>query len=75
MTNIHATKVIAALDGTAAVARIFGLSMPSVSNWKREGIPDSRMMYLRAVKAAELEGIDLDAATAPGHRQPTLEAA
>lgn len=63
--NIHATQVIDALGGTAAVARIFDLSMPSVSDWKKDGIPSARMMFLRATKKKELDGIDLTAATAP----------
>lgn len=61
--NAEATKAIDALDGTAAVARIFGLSMPSVSDWKRDGIPRARMMYLRVAHAKKLKGIDLEAAT------------
>lgn len=71
--NLHATQVIDALSGTAAVARIFKLSMPSVSDWKKEGIPEARMMYLRVAKRKELAGLDLDAATAP-KRKATDEA-
>jgi len=62
--NIHATNVIEALGGTAEVARIFNISMPSVSAWKKEGIPDARVMYLRVAKKKELAGIDLTLATA-----------
>ena len=58
-----ATSVIEALGGVAEVARIFKIAMPSVSNWKHEGIPDARMMYLKVAYAAQLKGIDLDAAT------------
>ena len=58
--NIHASKVIDVLGGTAAVARIFDISMPSVSDWKHLGIPKPRMMFLRAVYAEKLVGIDLD---------------
>lgn len=62
--NQHAVKVIDALGGTAEVARICKVRMPSVSDWKRDGIPAARMMFLGAVHASELQGIDLDAATA-----------
>lgn len=62
--NVYATQAIKALGGTAAVARLFDISMPSVSDWKKEGIPRARMLFLRAVHIKELAGIDLQAATA-----------
>ena len=62
--NPHAQKVIDALDGTAEVARLCEVRMPSVSGWKRDGIPPARMMYLREVRKDVLVDIDLDAATA-----------
>lgn len=61
--NAPATKIISALGGTAAVARMFGLTMPSVSDWKRDGIPKTRMMYLQAAHADKLQDIDVEAAT------------
>ncbi len=61
--NTQAIKIIEALGGVAEVSRIFKIAMPSVSNWKHEGIPDARMMYLKVAYAAQLKGIDLDAAT------------
>ena len=45
--NLHASKVIDALGGTAEVARMFGVRMPSVSGWRTEGIPKARMMYIK----------------------------
>ena len=66
--NTHAIQVIEALGGTTDTARICGVSMPSVSNWKRAGIPPARMMFLRVAKRKKLAGIDLDAATSPGHK-------
>ncbi len=62
--NTHAAKVIDALGGTAEVARLFEISMPSVSDWKRDGIPPARVMFLRVAKRKQLAGIDLQAATA-----------
>lgn len=61
--NQQATQIIEALGGTAAVARMFSLSMPSVSDWKKTGIPRARMMYLQAAHASKLKGIDAAAAT------------
>lgn len=61
--NAAATKVIEALGDTAEVARMFEVRMPSVSDWKRTGIPRARMLYIRAVRPDVLEGIDVEAAT------------
>jgi hypothetical protein len=62
--NISATQVIEALGGTAAVARLFDVAMPSVSAWKERGIPRPRMMFLSVAHKKKLAGIDLTAATA-----------
>ena len=62
--NPHATQVIDVLGGTAEVARLFDVRMPSVSDWKRDGIPHARMMLLRETHKAQLADIDLAAATA-----------
>lgn len=43
----EATRVIDALGGTADVARIFGISLAAISQWRENGIPDARLMYLR----------------------------
>ncbi|CAB5687003.1 Uncharacterised protein [Comamonas aquatica] len=62
--NPHATQVIDVLGGTAEVARLFDVRMPSVSDWKRDGIPHARMMLLRETRKEQLGDIDLAAATA-----------
>ena len=62
--NQYAVQVIEALGGTAEVARMCKVRMPSVSDWKRDGIPAARMMFLSAVHAQTLQGIDIEAATA-----------
>ncbi|MDH1765139.1 helix-turn-helix domain-containing protein [Comamonas aquatica] len=74
--NPHATQVIDVLGGTAEVARLFDVRMPSVSDWKRDGIPHARMMLLRETRKEQLGDIDLSAATAArrGRRaKPTQE--
>ncbi|EFI63659.1 MULTISPECIES: hypothetical protein [Comamonas] len=68
--NTSATKVIDALGGTFAVARIFDIKPPSVSDWKRDGIPRARVMYLKAAYRKALAGIDLAEATAPLRTRP-----
>lgn len=66
--NTHAEKIIDRLGGTASVSRLFDVRMPSVSNWKKDGIPRARMMYLEAVLPEAVNGIDTRAAT----RKPCL---
>lgn len=63
--NTEAIKIIKALGGTAAVARLFDVRMPSISDWKKKGIPKARMMHIKAAHAQALVGVDVDAATAP----------
>jgi len=53
-----ANTVIDRLGGTTAVARIFGIEPPSVSEWRRHGIPDSRLLYLRLAKPIAFIGLD-----------------
>lgn len=53
------------------MARIFGVAMPSVSDWKKDGIPSARMMYLQATRKKELAGIDLNAALSAPKKQAT----
>jgi len=62
--NTHATKIIEALGGTAEVARMFEVRMPSVSEWKITGIPKARMQYIKAVHPEALHEVDAAEATA-----------
>ena len=71
--NNHASQVIAALGGTAAVASLCEVSMPSVSNWKKLGIPYARMMFLRLARPEQLSGLDLLAATTERRYRTTAE--
>jgi hypothetical protein len=43
------SEVIERLGDTSAVAAIFGIKPPSVSEWKKTGIPPARRMYLQVV--------------------------
>lgn len=72
--NHHAAKIIDAIGGTADAARFFEVRMPSVSDWRRHGIPRARMMYVKAARPEALDGVDVDAATAL-HRAPMPEPA
>ena len=44
------SKIIDALGGTVAVADICGVKPPSVSEWRKVGIPPARLMYLRLLR-------------------------
>lgn len=47
-TTLDASTVIDRLGGTNAVAAIFGIKPPSVSEWKeKNAIPRARLMYLQ----------------------------
>jgi len=48
--NAEANRVIDALGGTGAVARMCEVNDSAVSQWRKDGIPRSRLMYLRAVR-------------------------
>ncbi|AZY48835.1 Cro/CI family transcriptional regulator [Bordetella avium] len=51
MTTKHPdSDIIDALGGTAAVARLCGVKQPSVSDWRKDGIPRARRMFLQAVR-------------------------
>lgn len=39
--------IIDSLGGTKAVAALFRIKPPSVSGWRKKGIPSARMDYLR----------------------------
>lgn len=44
-----ADKIIDALGGTSAVARLCEVEPPSVSDWRKNGIPKARLMFLKAI--------------------------
>ena len=43
-------KVIDALGGTNTVAALCEVSPQAVSQWRTDGIPPARLMYLKAVR-------------------------
>lgn len=47
MKEKTSSEIIDALGGTTAVARIFDIRPPSVTEWRTEGIPKARLMYLK----------------------------
>lgn len=49
-TPEEAKRVVDALGGTAAVARIFDITAASVSGWKQKGMPLYRQQFLRLLR-------------------------
>lgn len=57
-------KLIDELGGTAAVARLFDIKPPSVSEWKRKdrGIPKARLQTLKLLRPDLFEDPNREAA-------------
>jgi hypothetical protein len=47
---MNASQIIDALGGTAKVATLCEVSMAAVSQWREDGIPKPRLMYLRLAR-------------------------
>ena len=47
---MDANQIIDALGGTFAVARLCNVRPPSVSEWRRTGIPEARLQFLRLAR-------------------------
>ncbi|MNY56268.1 hypothetical protein D3C86_1923270 [compost metagenome] len=73
--NAPATQIIQALGGSTAVARLFKIAVPSVTKWKKQGIPRPRMMFLELAQPQALQGVDTQAATSKVEQQPAEEVA
>lgn len=44
------SQTIDRLGGTSAVANLCDVKPPSVSEWRKEGIPKARLMFLRLAR-------------------------
>jgi hypothetical protein len=65
MTTEKHSELIDALGGTTEVARLCRVTSQAVSKWRREGVPEARLMYLQAIRpevAARLICFNQDAA-------------
>lgn len=47
---MNSVQIIDALGGTAETARLCEVEMSAVSQWKTNGIPPARMMFLRLAR-------------------------
>lgn len=57
------TEIIDLLGGTLAVARLCQIKPPSVSEWRRYGIPSARRMYLQAIRPDVFKAVHQDTKT------------
>lgn len=55
------SKIIDSLGGTAKVAEICRVRPPSVSEWRRRGIPDARMQFLELLRPEVFHQLRADA--------------
>jgi len=47
---MSSSEIIDSLGGTSAVADLFGLTTGAISQWRVNGIPDARLMYLKLLR-------------------------
>jgi hypothetical protein len=47
---MNASEIIDALGGSSAVAELCEVTSGAVSQWRTNGIPDYRLMYLRLLR-------------------------
>jgi hypothetical protein len=59
-------RIIDALGGTFRVAELCEVRPPSVSDWRKHGIPRARMMFLRVAKPDVFKALDEGAGKNPG---------
>jgi hypothetical protein len=62
-TNLNPNEVIDALGGTSEVARLCEIEPPSVSDWRKFGIPKARLMFLRLAKPEVFARLDAQSET------------
>lgn len=49
-TKLTSNEIIDALGGTAKAARLCKVKDPSVSQWRKAGIPQARLMFIKVVR-------------------------
>ncbi|MNE31841.1 hypothetical protein D3C81_1299320 [compost metagenome] len=62
---MNPSVIIDALGGTFRVAELCEVRPPSVSDWKKHGIPRARMMFLRIARPEVFQVLDEEAKKQP----------
>jgi len=60
MLGMDTNIIIDRLGGTSEVARLCGVKLPSVSEWRKQGIPKARLMYLKLLRPDVFEGVQVE---------------
>ncbi len=47
---IEANRIIDSMGGTTSVAKLFGIRPASVSDWRKDGVPDARLFSIRLLR-------------------------
>lgn len=55
---MNPSEIIDALGGTFRVAELCEVRPPSVSDWKKHGIPRARLMFLRIARPDVFQNLD-----------------
>ncbi|MFJ4349434.1 hypothetical protein ACIPZ5_00885 [Pseudomonas sp. NPDC089428] len=58
---MNPSAIIEALGGTFRVAELCEVRPPSVSDWKKHGIPRARMMFLRVARPDVFKALEEEA--------------
>lgn len=69
------SEIIDALGGTFRVAELCEVKPPSVSDWRKHGIPRARLMFLRVARPEVFEGLASDEADKNPNASPKKTAA
>ncbi|WP_085987418.1 hypothetical protein [Pseudomonas alabamensis] len=62
---MNPSAIIDALGGTFRVAELCEVRPPSVSDWKKHGIPRARMMFLRVARPEVFKALEEEALKDP----------
>lgn len=70
MDSQTANRIIDGLGGTSETARLCDVKPPSVSEWRKTGIPKTQLKFLKLARPEIFEGIEIE-----GDMPPAEEAA
>lgn len=63
------SEIIDALGGTFRVAELCEVKPPSVSDWKKNGIPRARLMFLRVARPEVFDELDSSSTRQSQHQK------
>jgi len=64
MRSMNANTVIDNIGGNIKTAELCEVSPQAVSQWRRDGIPKARLMYLKAVRPDAFDDVDANVRSA-----------